>query len=72
MDTVLCHWEFLVAEREVENSSGDKRDVAQMAGRTIRDRDDGRQQAEEGHQRVTVKAELLYANDGMVASIDPG
>ena len=61
-----------MAEREVENSIGEERDVAQTAGRTIRDRDDGRQRAEEGHQRLTVKAEFLYANDGMVASIDLG
>ena len=46
--------------------------MAQTVGMTIRDRDDGRQQAEEGHQQLTVMAALLYTNDGIVASIDLG
>ena len=43
-----------------------------MAGRTIQDRDDGKQWTEEGHQWLTVKAALFYANNGVVASTDPG
>ena len=46
--------------------------MAQTVGMTIRDRDDGRQRAEEGHQQLTVMAALLYTNDGIVASIDLG
>ena len=42
-DTVVCHWEsLLVAEREGGESSGDKGNGSQMAGRTIQDRDDGK------------------------------
>ena len=44
----------------------------QTVGRTIRDQDNDRRRAEEGHQRLTVKAELFYDNDWMVASTDPG
>ena len=43
-----------------------------MVGRTIQDRDDRRQWTEEGHQRLTVNAEFFYADDGVVASTDPG
>ena len=43
-----------------------------MAGRTIQDRDDGKQWTEEGHQCLTVNAALFYANNGVVASTDPG
>ena len=72
VDTVVHHWEYLVAEREGGGSSGDDRDGVQTAGRKIRDQDGGRKLAEEGHQRLTAKAELFYADDGMVASIYPG
>ena len=61
-----------MAEREEGESSGDKGDGTQMAGRKIRDRDDGRQWAEEGHQRLTVKEEFFYAGDGVVDSTDSG
>ena len=47
-------------------------DGSQMAGRTIWDQDNGRRRADEGHQRLNVKAALFYADDGMVASTDPG
>ena len=74
--TVVCHWESLmVDEREKRDggkSSDDKGDKAQTAGSTIRDRDDGNQWAEEGYQRLTVKAVFFNANDGVVASTDPG
>ena len=43
-----------------------------MAGRMIQGQEDGQRRAEEGHQRLTVKAALFYADYGMVASIDPG
>ena len=43
-----------------------------MAGSMIGDQDDGRRQIEEENQRLTVKAELFYTDDGMVASTDPG
>ena len=61
-----------MAEREVGGSSGDKGDRAQTEGGTIRDRDDGKKLKEEGHQWLTVKAEFFYADDGVVASTDPG
>ena len=41
-------------------------------GRTIRDQDDRIQWAEEGHQRLTVKAGFFYDKDGLVASTDLG
>ena len=63
---------MLVAEREGGEISGDKGDRAHTAGRKIQDRDNRRKWAEEGYQRLTVKVELFYANDGMVASTDPG
>ena len=43
-----------------------------MEERTIRNRDNGGKWAEEGHQRLTVKAAFFCANYGMVASTDPG
>ena len=73
VDAVVSHWEsLLVAEREGGESSGDKGNGSQMAGRTIQDRDDGKQWTEEGHQCLTVNAALFYANNGVVASTDPG
>ena len=60
VDAVVCHWKYLmVAEQEKRDggkNSSDEGDEAQTAGRTIRDQDDGKQWAEEGHQRLTVKA----------------
>ena len=72
VDTVVCHWESLVVEREGGDSSRDVGDGEPTAERKIRGKDDGRQQAEEGHQRLTVKAVIFYADDGMVTSTDPG
>ena len=46
--------------------------MAQTAERKNRDQEDRRRQAEEGHQHLTVKATLFYANYRMVASTDPG
>ena len=43
-----------------------------MSGRTIRDRDDGRQQVEEGHQQTKVKEAFLYDDNGILASTNPG
>ena len=65
-------WESLVVEQEGGDSSGDEGNVAQMTGRTIRDQDDSQRQAEEGHQRLTVKVEFFYADGRMVAPTDPG
>ena len=65
----------MVDEREKQDggkSSNEKGNEAQTAGSTIWDRDDGNQWAEEGYQRLTVKAVFFYANDGVVASTDPG
>ena len=43
VDAVVCHWgSLVVAEQEGGDSSCDKGDRAQTAGRKIRDRDDGR------------------------------
>ena len=53
-------------------SSDEDGDVAQTAERTIQEQDDGRRHAEEGHARLTVKAELFYVDDGLVASTYPG
>ena len=65
VDAVVCHWESLmVDEREKQDegkSSNEKGDEAQTAGSTIRDRDDGNQWAEEGHQRLTVRAAFFMA-----------
>ena len=73
VDVVVCHWEsLLMAEREGVDISGDKGYGAQTAGRKIWDQNDGRQQAEEGHQGLTVKAAFFYADDGMGASTYPG
>ena len=71
VDAVVCHWEYLVAEREGGDTIDDNRDAEQTAGRTIQDLDNGRQRDEEGNQRLTVKAELFYTNNGMVAYTDP-
>ena len=73
VDAVVCHWlSLLLAEREGGDSSGDEGDGAQMTGRTIWDQDNGRKWAEEGHQRLMAKTTFFYADDGMVASTDPG
>ena len=72
VDAVVRHWESLVAERDGGNISDDEGGAEQTAGRTIRERYDGQLWAEERHARLTVKAELLYADDRMVASTDPG
>ena len=71
VDAVVCHWESLVAQKQGEDSSGDKGDRAQTAGRKIWEQDGGQQLAEEGHQRLMVKAELFNTNDGIVAYTDP-
>ena len=73
VDVVVRHWEsLLVAEQGGGESSDDEGNRAQMAGRKIQDRDGRRQWSEEGHQRLTVKAEFFYANDGIVTSTDLG
>ena len=41
-------------------------------GGTIRERDDSQRQAEERHASLTVKVALFYADNGLVASTDPG
>ena len=71
VDAVVFHWESLVAQKQGEDSSGDKGDRAQTAGRKIWEQDGGQQLAEEGHQRLMVKAELFNTNDGIVAYTDP-
>ena len=72
VDAVVNHWKSLVAEQEGGDSSGDEGDMEQTAGRTIWERDNVQRQAEEGYQRLKVKAELFYADYGMVASTDLG
>ena len=73
VDAVVCHWEsLLVVEQEGGDSSGDKGYGAQTAGKKIPDGDNGRQWAEEGNQRLKVKAAFLYAKNGMVSSTYPG
>ena len=73
VDAVVRNWEsLLVAEREGGKISDGEGDGAQTAGRTIQDRDHGKKWKEEGHQRLTAKAEFFNANDGVVASTDPG
>ena len=59
-------------EREGGESSDDDGDVAQTVERTIREQDDGRRQAEEGHASLMMKSAFFYADDGVVASTDPG
>ena len=69
VDAVVCHWEsLLVVEQEGGDSRGDKGYGAQTAGKKIPDGDDGRQWAEEGNQRLKLKAAFLYAENGMVSS----
>ena len=46
--------------------------MAQTAGRTIWEQDDGRQRADEGHISLTVSVALFYADDGLVDSTDLG
>ena len=73
VETVVCHWEYLlVTELEGGDSSGDKGDGAKKAGRKIWERDDSQQCVEEGHQCLTVNEAFFYAEDELVASIDPG
>ena len=50
VDEVIHHWEFLVAEREGGDSSGEDGDGEQMAGRKIRDKDNRQRRVEEGQQ----------------------
>ena len=69
---MVRHRESLVAEQEGGDSRSDKGDVAQMAGRTIRDQDDGRWRAEEGHTRLTAKTDFYYVNNKLVDSTYPG
>ena len=64
VDAVVRHWESLVAEQEGGYSSGDDRDGEQTEGRTIQGQDYGQQQAEEGHQRLTVKAHCFMPTMG--------
>ena len=73
VDAVVFHWESLhEAEQEGVDSSHDKGDWSQTAGKTIQDGDNGKQWVEEGHQRLTAKGEFLYVDDGMIASTYPG
>ena len=73
VDALVFHWEsLLVVEREGGESSCDKGYRAQTEGREIRYQDNGSQWAEEGHHWLMVKVAFFYADDGMVASIDPG
>ena len=72
VDALVCHWGSLVVELYRGDISGDKEDVAQTTGVMIWNGYDGQRRAEEEHQRLMVRAELLYANERMVASTDPG
>ena len=71
VDTVVRHWESLMAEESVGddrgNSSGSE--VAQLARQTTRAHDDGRRRAEEG---TKVREVILHAYNGMVASTNLG
>ena len=46
--------------------------MAQTAGRTIQERDDGQRRAEEGHASLMGKAAFFYADNGLVSSTDLG
>ena len=46
--------------------------MSQTAEGTIWYQDNGQQQVEEVHQRLTVKTEFFFADNRMVASTDPG
>ena len=53
VDAVVRHWEYLVAEQAGGGGiSNDTNDMAQLAGRMIRARDNSQQQAEEGRDPV--------------------
>ena len=49
VDAEVCHWEYLVAEREGGDRSDEEGGVAQMTCRTIRDIYDGQLRAEDRH-----------------------
>ena len=66
---MVRHLESLVAEKYGGGSSNN--DVAQPVGRKIQASNDGRRGKEERHTRLKLKAAFFYAEDGMVASIDP-
>ena len=72
VDTVVRHWESLVAEQEGGGRSNDDGFAGQTVGRKIQEQDDGRHQSEEGHVSLTVKADFFYEDDGLVASTYPG
>ena len=66
VDAVVYHWKSLVVEGEIGDSIRDNRYGEWKVERTIRDRDDGQQRAEEGKQRLMMKAAFFYADDRMV------
>ena len=65
------HWESLVEEWDGGTIDYDK-DAEKAVGGGIQEQDTGRRRSQEGHERVTVNASFLYADDGMMASIDLG
>ena len=68
VETVVHHWEYLMAEGSGrDDSSGNE--ATKPARRTIRACDDGRRQTEKG---LKLRKALIYADNGMVASTDPG
>ena len=76
VDAAACHWKSLLAAERKElkgvEISGDEGDGVQTAGSTIRDQYYRKQWTEEGHQWLTVKEELCYADYVLIASTDPG
>ena len=73
LDAVVRHWESLVGgQAGGGGGSNENGNTAQLAVRTIRERDDGRRRADEEHASLMVQALFFYADDGLVAYIDPG
>ena len=72
LDAVVRQCESLVEEQAGGGRSDNNDDAAQPAGKTIRARNYGGRQMEEGHVRLKLKTAFFYADNGMVASTNPG
>ena len=74
VDAVVRHWEYLMEEGyggdDSDRRSGNE--AAQLERQTIMVRDDRQRRTEEGHIWLKVQDDILYADNGMVASTDLG
>ena len=73
VDTVVRHWESLVAGATGEDISNNDNETGQTTeGRKIQGRDDGKRRVEKGHAQLKVQSYFFYADDGVASSTDPG